>query len=322
MLMPRTNYNNTAGLKYHTTQEILLYASLSMGPICIFLYINSVLLFTLRSKSVFRETFCYILLYTLLFADTVYLVSSSLLLLLASFQIKLTFYMCSVVISPPLLVYSVSPLTLTVMSLERFVAICYPLRHAVIITIRNTGVAITLVWLTSSLSIIIRVLILLCSNTEFLFNLQMNDFCSEEALFLVPMYYYFVTAYSGIVFLSAGVTIICSYIGVTLVARSASTNKASARKASQTLLLHLFQLGLILISTLYTPIITAAATIMERSHFLHLHNLSFIFLTILPRCLSTLIYGLRDQTIRPLLIQHLCCQWRCSAFLNKANAGE
>ena len=50
---------------------------------------------------------------------------------------------------------TISPLTLAVMSFERFVAVCYPLRHATIFTMRSTGTAIALVWAFSFIHILI-----------------------------------------------------------------------------------------------------------------------------------------------------------------------
>ncbi|XP_023252733.1 olfactory receptor 4C3-like [Seriola lalandi dorsalis] len=296
----------------------MLFAMLSMGSSFCFLYINSVLLFTLRSKQVFCETSRYILLYNLLFADTTHLLSNLLLYLLASLRIRITYYACGALVLFSVFTATISPLTLAVMSLERYVAVCYPLRHATIFTMRSTGMAIALVWAFSFIHILIRLFMLLYVFTKIYLNLHLNDFCSKEAIFFAPIFDDFEEAYANTVFIFVGVAIIASYTGVALVARSASTDKASAKKALHTLLLHLIQLSLILISTLFSIIIVDIARTVERLSLMRVYNVCFVCLSILPRCLSALIYGLRDQTIRPVLMQNLCCGWRCSVFLNKS----
>ncbi|KAM9788616.1 uncharacterized protein ACB057_013165 [Neosynchiropus ocellatus] len=90
-----------------------------------------------------------------------------------------------------MLTESIFPLTLAVMSLERYVAVCFPLRHSSIVTMRSTAAAITLVWAFSFVNVLIRVVLMLI-----------------------------------------------------ITARSASTDRNSARKALSTLLLHMIQLGL------------------------------------------------------------------------------
>lgn len=145
------------------------------------------------------------------------------------------------------------------MSLERYVAVCYPLRHATVFTMRSMGMAIALMWAFSIIYILIQVFMLLHFFTKKSLNLHMNDFCSKEAIFFTPIFKDFEEAYASTLFLSVGVAIIASYIGVVLVAKSVSTDKASARKALQTLLLHLIQLSLILTSTLFSTIIVAIA---------------------------------------------------------------
>ncbi|KAG7282712.1 hypothetical protein CRUP_017638 [Coryphaenoides rupestris] len=84
-----------------------------------------------------------------------------------------------------------------VMSLERFVAVCFPLRYASVVNVTSTYGAIAVVWAIS------------VANT---------------------------------MFVSVGLIIVYSYVGVILAARSAATNKASANKARKTLLLHMIQL--------------------------------------------------------------------------------
>uniref|UniRef100_A0A3B4XYA9 Olfactory receptor 1078-like n=3 Tax=Seriola TaxID=8160 RepID=A0A3B4XYA9_SERLL len=298
--------------------ERVMLSTLTTVPCFIFFFINVNMLFTLRSKLVFRETSRYILLFNLVFADTVQMALSQLLYILSVCKIMLSYPMCGLMVMIANLTNEISPLTLVVMSLERYVAVCYPLRHATIITIRNTGVAIIVVWAFCSLNVLTRVILLLHFPFEELESLQMKDFCGTLVMFLGPLSDDYDKAYTCFVFISATVAITCSYIGVMIAARSASTDKASAHKARNTLLLHLVQLGLSLSSTMHNSLLIAVSKTVTRTVLVRILNVFYVFIIMLPRCLSALIYGLRDQTIRPVLLCHLCCCLKLSVVSAKA----
>ncbi|XP_049448182.1 odorant receptor 131-2-like, partial [Epinephelus fuscoguttatus] len=285
--------------------ERVMLSTLTTLPCCVFLFINGVMLFTLRSKTVFRETSRYILLFNLLLAETIQMALSQLLYLLAASTIRLTYPVCGVIIMFSNLTNKISPLTLVVMSLERYVAVCYPLRHSAIITIRNTVVAVVVVWTFSSLNVLTRVLLLLDFPFEDLESLQMKDFCAKNSMFFDLMSYEYDKTYTYFLFASATIAIVCSYIGVMIAARSASTDKASAQKARNTLLLHLVQLGLSLVSTMHHSLLVAISKIVTRTLVVRIHIILYVLIVILPKCLSPLIYGLRDQTVRSGLVVNL-----------------
>ncbi|XP_028277867.1 odorant receptor 131-2-like [Parambassis ranga] len=285
-------------------------------PCCVFLFINVTMLFTLRSKPVFCETSRYVLLYNLLFADTVQMALGHLLYLISASRLILTYPVCGFLNFLANLTSEISPLTLVVMSLERYVAVCYPLRHTTIITIRNTGVAIVVIWAFSSLNVLTRILLLLEFPFKDLESLQMKDFCSDVAMVLGPRSNDYDRAFICVLFVSAGVAISFSYFGVIIAARSASTDKASARKACNTLLLHLVQLCLILSTTMFTSLLMALSGILTRLVFVRFYVFLYVCVSLFPRCLSSLIYGFRDQTIRPVLMHHLCCGFLKPAVSN------
>ncbi|XP_072230561.1 odorant receptor 131-2-like [Leuresthes tenuis] len=306
--------NTTVGLVF---LERVLYTTLTTVPCCIFLFINGTMLYTLRSKPVFRETCRYILLYNLLFADTVQLTLSQLLYILSIGRIFLTYPVCGVLFMLGNLTNPVSPLILVVMSLERCVAVCYPLRHASIITVRNTAVAVIVVWAICLLNVVIQILLLLEFPFEELETLQMNTFCNTVVMFLTPLYYDYDRVYTYFLLISAGLTIISTYIVVIIAARSASTDKASALKARNTVLMHLLQLGFSISSTIHNPLLFAVSKLVVLRVLLRIQNVFYVFFIILPRCLSALIYGLRDQTIRPVLMYNLCCRMKLSGITVK-----
>ncbi|KAM7397464.1 hypothetical protein PAMA_005655 [Pampus argenteus] len=302
--------------------ERVMLTTLTTVPCCTFFFINVTMLFTLRSKLVFRETSRYILLYNLLFADTAQMALSQLLYILSIGRIMLTYPVCGTLVMLANITNEVSPLTLVVMSLERYVAVCYPLRHAAIITIRNTAVAIIVIWAFCSLNVLVRIILLLNFPFQDLESLKMNSFCSTLNMFLVPVAAHYDKVYTCFLFISAGMAVISSYIGVMVAARSAATDKASARKARNTLLLHLVQLGLSLLSTMHNPLLIAISKIVTRIVLVRIQNVFYVFIIILPRCLSALIYGLRDQTIRPFLVYYLCCRLKLSVAPTKADVSS
>ncbi|XP_059912182.1 odorant receptor 131-2-like [Gadus macrocephalus] len=303
--------NVSGSVEYQTSQQMIVFCTLSVGICCTFLYINCVLLYILRSKTVFCETSRHILLFNLLFTDTAYLATSLLLYLLAAFRLRLKLYVCGLLISLGVLEDIVSPLTLAVMSLERYVAVCFPMRHADLVTGRNTGAAIAVVWTISGGNVLIKGLILVSWENNL--DAETKDFCSKEIMFLAPQSSVFDQTFHAFVFAIGGMVAILSYVGVTLVARSASRDKASAGKAGKTVLLHMIQLVLILIATIYSSILLSLARIVDRTTLIRLYNSFFVFLNLLSRCFTALIYGLRDKTIRPLLLKGLCGHLECLA---------
>ncbi|XP_029956185.1 odorant receptor 131-2-like [Salarias fasciatus] len=292
--------------------ERVMLCSVTTVPCCVFLLVNCTMLFSLRSKAVFRDTCRYVLLYNLLFADTVQLAISQILYILAALRLRLTYPVCGAITTLSNVVLRISPVTLVVMSFDRYVAVCYPLRHATIVTMGKTRGAICVIWAIGSVNVLSYVSLLRENRFEGLNSLQMKRMCSAENMLLGPVAATFDQVYKLTVFISAGVSISFSYIGVLVAARSASTDKVSARKAHKTLLLHLVQLGLSLSSTVFMPLLGVISQIIDRITLVRISVLFYVCAVMLPRCLSSLIYGLGDQTIRPVLLHHLLCQFSSS----------
>ncbi|XP_057677551.1 odorant receptor 131-2-like [Corythoichthys intestinalis] len=274
----------------------------------VFLIVNGVMLFTLRSKCVFRETSRYILLFHLLLGDTLQMVVSQLIYFLSTLRVTLTYPVCGVLIMLNYLFSRISPLVLVAMSLERYVAVCHPLRHASITTARNTVAAALALWSFCFLNILIQGFLLMMFPFHQLESLQMSQLCNFISLAIEPVSLFYNKFYMYFMFASASLCVLFSYVGVVVSARSANTGKHLARKAQNTLLLHLVQLGLTLISLLYATIMTNIAVwFTSWLAFVRFHTFIFVLFFQLPRCLSSLVYGLKDRDIRVVLVYNLCC---------------
>ena len=276
----------------------------SFIPCVILLYVNCVMLYTLRSKPVFRETSRYLLLYNLLLAETFQMALAQIMFLLAYCGVFMTRLVCLLVLIPAVITTVTSPFNLAAMSLERYVAVCFPLRYTSIVTVASTYGAIAVVWVISIANMLIRVIMLTALDAR-PFGQFMGIICDQSTLFQLKIFSEFESGFVCAEFVSVGLIIILSYVGVMLAAKAASIDKVSANKASKTVLLHMIQLSLSLSSTLVGTILTGLRGKVDANTFRHLRFSLFVCLINLPRCLSCLIYGLRDQMIRPILIRHL-----------------
>ncbi|KAI4883868.1 hypothetical protein NFI96_003986 [Prochilodus magdalenae] len=269
-------------------------------------YVNCIMLYALKSKRVFKESPRYILFAHMLFNDSVHLILSTLMYVLALAFLRLAKAVCSLIMLLSTATFLNAPLNLAVMSLERYVAIRFPLRHAEIATPKRTFIAICFIWLFGSANVLTDIIFAAVMDPTFIY-MQMH--CSREQIFIKPWQ---VDVYNGcnvFYFVSVTVVIVFTYISIMITARSVSSNKDSAKKAHRTVLLHLVQLGLCLTSFIYGSIERALylMTGNDVALFKLLRYLNFLIVLILPRCLSPLIYGLRDDAVRPLFKHYFCC---------------
>uniref|UniRef100_A0A3P9JGP2 G-protein coupled receptors family 1 profile domain-containing protein n=1 Tax=Oryzias latipes TaxID=8090 RepID=A0A3P9JGP2_ORYLA len=247
--------------------------------IAVFLSINFFLLSTFFRREVFYNTMRYILFAETLLSDCLFLILTDSLLILSFFGCTMQTWLC-LFIYIILSVYSfVTPITLTAMTLERYVAICMPLRHAELCTPHGALQLILIIHSISAVSCTVNLSIFFCSKMFILFSWQGH----------------LRSAISQFYFLIMAIVIVISYVKILKVAKTASgENKKSTWKGLRTVTLHGFQLLLCLIQ-LWSPFIEAAVFNVDPIVYRNVRFFNYIVFFLAPRCLSPLIYGLRDE---------------------------
>ncbi|KAK7925329.1 hypothetical protein WMY93_007639 [Mugilogobius chulae] len=297
--------SNSSSVSSYNVFTARLLATVTSSFCCLFLVINITILFTLRSKAAFSQCPRYVLLFNLVLADTVLMAQGQTLYLLANLRIYISYPLCISLSLVSYMTSQISPYTLILMSLERWIAVTFPFRHPTIVSLRNTYLLILFVWTVSCLDVLIRVLFVLEFPFHKLANLQMTQFCSVFIIQISPKNIVYDRIYTYVLFTSSALIILSSFVAVMVVACSASGNKEQAKKTRTTLLLHLFQLSLNLLSVMSPQLFVVIAKCCVGTY---LFVVSYVLVVLFPRCLSALAYGLRDPALRPLLGTHLCCR--------------
>ncbi|XP_070762083.1 odorant receptor 131-2-like [Enoplosus armatus] len=258
-----------------------------------FLCINFLLIITFFMKDFFFTTTCYILFANTLLSDCLILIVTNVMLILSYFRVTIQLWLCLILFTVSSLYNFVTPVTLTAMTLERYVAICMPLRHPELCTTRSALRCVLIIHGLSSVPCIVVLSIFFASATHRFYT--QGRVCSVEMFILHSWQSHLRSAISQLYFLIMCITIVFSYVKIMKVAKAASgENKTSTSKGLRTVILHAFQLLLCLIQ-LWCPFIEAAVLQINFMLYVNVRYFNYIMFSLAPRCLSPLIYGLRDE---------------------------
>ncbi|XP_029302590.1 odorant receptor 131-2-like [Cottoperca gobio] len=275
--------------------------------VMIFLCINILLLITFLKKEGFYTTTRYILFAVMLLSDSLILIMSDILLILSYFQFTMHIWLCIIISFVVLLYLIVTPVTLTVMTLERYVAICMPLRHGELCTTRSTVNCILIIHCLSSVPCIVILSMYFASASLRIY--KQYSVCSVEIFILYRWHDHVRSAVYQFYFLIMCICIVFSYVKIMKVAKAASgENKKSTWKGLRTVSLHAFQL-LLCLFRLWCPLIESAILQINVRLFIDVRYFNYIMFSLAPRCLSPLIYGLRDEKFFHALKSYAFSGW-------------
>nr|ABC43384.1 odorant receptor [Danio rerio] len=271
-----------------------------------FIYLIFLMLLIFSKKETFTTEMRYILfghsllvdLTFLLLTDFVVLLSYNLVLLPLQFCIPVCMFIETVAVS--------APLTVGAMCVERYVAICLPLRHHAISTSRRAFMVILMIWIVSSINPFIDMFILVSTAShEYLTQLT---HCHYEIMIPEKIRVFA----RGLLYIVGLVVIliieIFCYVMIYLAARAASgDNKKSASKGQRTISLHILQLFLCTAEVM-CPYIESVVMQYDIQSYLTVRFINFLAFSITSRAVSPLVYGFRDEKFYTAMVYFIRCK--------------
>ncbi|XP_029948022.1 odorant receptor 131-2-like [Salarias fasciatus] len=298
--------NQTTVIYRDSLTEALIKNMVTLTICVSIIYINGMLVHIFTRHQIFYMNPRYILYIHLVINDIIVLIVYILLQALTYNLSGINVSLCIILIVTAVLSNQNNPLTIALMSVECYVAVCFPLHHSRICSVRRTYVLIALIWLANSLSILPDVFVTLgTETTDFLLS---RTICMRK-LVLTNIYLTRKRSISDIVFLVlVWLIVFFAYFKILLAAKAATAN---AKKAQNTILLHGFQLLLCMLNFLFTLIVRGLVVFFPR-RVLHVRFMAALFIQVLPRLINPIIYGIRDKMFRKYLKRYLL-------FKNNAN---
>uniref|UniRef100_A0A3P8X2N0 G-protein coupled receptors family 1 profile domain-containing protein n=1 Tax=Cynoglossus semilaevis TaxID=244447 RepID=A0A3P8X2N0_CYNSE len=265
-------------------------------------YVNGTLVHTFSKHQVLNMNPRYILYIHLVINDIILLTMFTLIQVLSYIVFTLNVSLCMVMVYIGVTASTNNPLTLAVMAVECYIAVCFPLRHSRICTVRKTYVAMGIIWLLSSLSTLPDIFVAVA--TESLEFFQSRVFCLSNTIFRHqhPSREEKRYIFNIVLMVLVWFILLYTYFMIISAAKAAS---ADAKKARNTVLLHGFQLLLCLLTYAYNPIMQSLLLLFPNA----LRDIRFsvsILVHVLPRLISPVVYGLRDKTFRKYLKTLFC----------------
>ncbi|XP_072309063.1 odorant receptor 131-2-like [Eucyclogobius newberryi] len=195
-----------------------------------------------------------------------------------------------------------NPMTLAVMAIECYIAVCHPLRHSQICTVTKTYIVIGLIWAICITAWMPDLLITLATESLEFFQLQV--FCTRGNIFRHQHLAVKEDILHAVLMVAVWLILLYSYFKILFAAQSVSSD---AKKARNTILLHSFQLVLSMLIYVKSQIGDGLIKLFPRRVMAIRFGVALL-VNILPRLITPLVYGVRDKTFRKYLKQYLFCR--------------
>uniref|UniRef100_A0A3Q3LIY7 Odorant receptor, family H, subfamily 129, member 1 n=1 Tax=Mastacembelus armatus TaxID=205130 RepID=A0A3Q3LIY7_9TELE len=292
-------------MKRLTNLSVIIKVCVVIPFFCVFLCCIVIMLHIFASHRQFLDTSRYILFAYMLINDTLQLLSSVLLFLLVMGEIKFAIVFCVPLLFISTATFQNTPLILATMSLERYVAIFYPLHCPAAWRSDHIWIIILSLWLISSIFPIIGYAIGGIQPTVDVLSTPV--LCRNVIVNSSPMQILFKAVGNVLFFAAVAVIILFTYLRILLETRKMRQDRVSVSKAMHTVLLHGFQLLLCILA--FTSPITETLIVLDAKWLPEdIVFFNYFCFILIPRFLSPLIYGFRDQSLRGYIGKtFLCC---------------
>nr|XP_033939973.1 odorant receptor 131-2-like [Pseudochaenichthys georgianus] len=256
-------------------------------------------------KRLFYENPRYIMFICMVINDALQLSLVTALYVVSYIFRKIHASVCCFLIMTAVLTTRSTPLILAGMALERYLSICFPMHYNHMCSVPCTFLLIFIILILTATPPLTDLLITVVHEPLSLFNTPI--FCDHPLLFRHPSIYYKNCVFDGVYLSFVALTLLYTYCKIMLAAQAASTGLASVKRARNTVLLHGLQLLLCML-TFVVPSLQVALISLFPRFSLEIRYIFFLVVYIIPRFLSPVIYGFRDEQFRKYWTRYLSCR--------------